>query len=81
VVLRPGATLPLSKYGNKLKQVKLWYLQAVPLHYFIGFRLIVGAWRTRYFRLHNLDYYLKIKLLYSYLNSFHFEPFMFRYKS
>jgi len=23
VVLRPGATLPLSKYGNKLKQVKL----------------------------------------------------------
>jgi len=39
-----------------LTELKLQYLQSVPLHFFIGF-VTVGAHRRRYFWLHNLNFY------------------------
>jgi hypothetical protein len=43
--------------------VKRQYLQSVLEHSFIGFEAIVGAWRGRYIRLHNRDFYPKFLTL------------------
>jgi len=40
-----------------ISSIKRQLLHSVPLHCFIGFRVVAGAWSGRYLQVHNLDFY------------------------